>query len=78
MARTKKPTKKPTKNPELVATARNIARSVPDRIVAIAFLDGCDGGAPEVVELVDEEPSLTGAEVDGQEMPRLSKSFPSS
>lgn len=62
----------------MVATARNIARSVPDRIVAIAFLDGSDGGEPEVLELGGEELTLARAELDGQDPTLPAKSSASS
>jgi hypothetical protein len=68
-----------TRKPQLVATARNIARSVPDRIVAIAFLDGRDGGDPELLDLTDEDLTLSSADLDGQEATTLSsKPVPSS
>ena len=68
-----------TRRPELVATAQNIARSVPDRIVAIAFLDGSDGGDPELIELSDEVVTLTGADLDGPvAAPLPAKPLPSS
>jgi hypothetical protein len=68
-----------TRKPQLVATARNIARSVPDRIVAIAFLDGSsEGGDPELLELGDEELALASAELDGQDPTLPAKSSPSS
>ena len=67
-----------TKNPELVATARNIARSVPDRIVAVTFLDDRDGRNPELVDPGDGETTLTGSELDGQEPTRPAKPSPSS
>ena len=67
-----------TKKPELVAAARNIVRSVPDRIVAVAFLEDGDGEQLEMVDLGEDEPTLTGAELDEQGQPTPSKTPPSS
>jgi hypothetical protein len=66
-----------TKKPELVATAQNIARSVPDRIVAITFLDELEGGDPPVVDPVGAEPPRQ-AERDGLEPIPPAKPSPAS
>lgn len=50
-----------TTNPEFAAAAAGVARSVPCRVVAIAFLDGRSRTA--LVECSDDEPTLTGEEL---------------
>jgi hypothetical protein len=60
-----------TKNPELVAAAEGIARSVPHRIVAVAFLDG--EPVSEIVDLGDDEPTLPGDDLYAGPAPEPSR-----